>query len=87
MITKHQHNENLRKARRERAQYVRDKYMEYGIRSYVDFKPVHKELSDEERQVIRERVRKEYRISRRRSIAVFTGAILLIAFICFLILS
>jgi hypothetical protein len=86
MITKHQHNENLRKARRERAQYVRDKYMEYGIRRNLDFKPVHKELSEEERQAIREQVRKDYRIARRRSIAVFTGAILLIAFIFFIIL-
>lgn len=87
MITKHQHNENLRKARRERAQYVRDKYMEYGIRSYLDYKPVHKKLSEEERQAIREQVRKDYRISRLRSIALFTGAILLLVFIVFVILQ
>jgi hypothetical protein len=87
MITRQQHNENLRKARRERAQYVRDKYLEYGVRSYLDHKPVHKELSEEKRLAIREQIRKDYRISRLRSIALFTGAILLIAFIFFIILQ
>ena len=87
MITRQQHNEAIRKARRERALYVRDKYLEYGIQSYTDFKPKHKKLSDEEREAIRERIRKDYKKSRRRSMVVFVGTILLIAFICFLILN
>ena len=86
MITKHQHNEALRKARRERALSVRDKFMEYDLRSNKDYKPVYKRLSEEERQAIRKQVRKEYRTSQLRSIAVFIGAILLIVFVCILIL-
>jgi hypothetical protein len=86
MISRQKHNEALGKARRERAQYVRDKYLEYGVRSYIEYKPVHKELSEGERQAIRDQVRKDYRKSRRRSIAVFVGAILLIVSICFIIL-
>jgi hypothetical protein len=85
MITRQQHNEAIRKARRERAQYVRDKYLEYGIRSYPDFKPKHKKLSEEERGVIGQQIRKDWKKSRRRSMAVFAGTIFLIAFICFLI--
>jgi hypothetical protein len=86
MITKHQHNEALRKARRERAQSVRDKFMEYDLRSYRDYNPIHKHLSEGERQAIRKQIRKDYQKSQRRSIAVFIGAILLIVFICFIVL-
>ncbi len=85
MITKQQHNEALRKARRERAKGVRDKYMEYGVKSTRSYMPERKELSDEDRRAIRDQVRKDYRKSRRRSMAVFAGVILLVGFICFII--
>lgn len=87
MITRQKHNEAIRKARRERAQYVRDKYLEYGVRGYMDYKPVHKELSEEERKAIREKVKKAYLKSRRRTIVVFVGAVILIGVICLMIWS
>ena len=80
MITKQKHNEALRKARRERAQYVRDKYMEYGVRSYVDFKPAHKQLNEEDRLAIRDRIRADLRRSQQRSIITFVAIILLLGF-------
>ena len=86
MITKQQHNEAIRKARRERAQGVRDKYLDYGVRNTRMYKPAYKEFSDEDRRSIREQVRKDYRKYRRRSIAVFAGTIILLALICLLIL-
>ena len=85
MITKQQHNEALRKARRERAKGVRDKYLEYGIKSTLVYKPERIELSDEDRRDIGERIRKDYRRSRRRNMAVFAGAIILIGLIYFMI--
>lgn len=86
MITRQKHNESRRKAGRERAQHLRDKYMESGVRRYADYTPEHKHLGEEERQAIREKIRKDYLKSSRRSIAVFIGAILLLGFICFIIL-
>lgn len=85
MITKQQHNEALRKTRRERAKGVRDRYLEYGVKSTMAYKPERVAISDEDRQVIREKIRKDYRMSRRRSLAVFAGAIVLIGCICFII--
>jgi len=85
MITKQQHNEALRKARRERAKGVRDRYLEYGVKSVMAYKPERVAISDEDRQAIRDQIRKDYRLSRRRIVAVFAGAILLIGCICFII--
>jgi hypothetical protein len=87
MISRQKHNEALRKVRRERAKYVRDKYLEYGVRSNVEFKPVPDSLSEEERLAIRKHVRNDFRKSRRWSILTFIFAVLLLGFVCFLILN
>lgn len=87
MITRQKHNEAIRKAGRERAQNIRDKYQELGIRRYVDYRPEHKHVSEEERQAIRERIKKDYLKSRYRTVTVFVGAVILIGLICFIILS
>jgi hypothetical protein len=85
MITKQQHNEALRKARRERAKGVRDKYLEYGVKRPMAYNPERKEFSNEDRQAIREQIRRDHRKTMRSSVAVFAGAIALIGLICFII--
>jgi len=86
MISRQKHNEEMRKARRKRAQHIRDKYLEYSIRSYVDTEPVHRELGDEERMAIRDRAKNEFQKSRRLSIIAFLIATLVLASIGYLIL-
>jgi len=85
MITKQQHNEALRKARRERAKGVRDKYLNYGLKRPMAYNPERKKFSDEDRQAIREQIMKDHRKTMRRSMAVFAGAIALIGLICIII--
>jgi hypothetical protein len=86
MIPRQKHNEEMRKARRKRAQYVRDKYMEQNIRSDLDFKPMHRDLGDKERREIRERLQNDFRKSRRRSVIVFLIAALFLVSLIYLLL-
>ena len=81
MINRQKQNRELLTAHRDRAKYVRDKYLEYGVRKYDGVKPSHRTLSAQEKQLIRETINREYRIARFKSLVFTAMAIMLIVYI------
>lgn len=63
MINRQKQNRELLTAHRDRARFIRKKYLEYGVRSYEGIKPNHRQLSDQEKLEIRNRITREYRIT------------------------
>lgn len=80
MINRQKQNRELLSAHRDRVKYVRGKYLEYGVRHYVEFKPKHKALSEAEKRIIRERINRDYRVARFKSMAVTAIVIMLLLY-------
>lgn len=87
MISRQQHNEALRKTRRERAQMIRDKYLECNKCGHMVYNQPHKPLGEEERIAIRQDAKNELRKLRRRSIFIFLLILIPLGYICFWLLD
>jgi len=83
MISRQEHNELIRKAGRERLKYKRDKYINSGTKFYDHYGGVREQISDEEKQHIREELKAKFRKSRRWTLIIFSLATLLIGFLCY----
>jgi len=80
MINRQKQNRELLTAHRDRVKYVREKYSEYGVRHYVEFKPKHRALTEAEKRIIRERIHRDYRVARFKSMAATAIVIMLIMY-------
>ena len=80
MINRQKQNRALLTAHRDRAKFIRDKYLEYGVRHYQDFKPKHRALTDQEKRIIRERIKRDYRVARFNSMVFTAIAIMLLVY-------
>jgi hypothetical protein len=86
MISRQEHNELIRKAGRERLRSIRDRYYKSEANFYDPLGSIHRPLSDEEKQNIREGLKARSRISRRWTLIVFSLATLVVGFLCYKIL-
>ena len=80
MINRQKQNRELLSAHRDRVRYVREKYTEYGIRHYKDYKPYHRKLTEDERLIIREKINRDYRVARFKSMVATAIVIMLIIY-------
>jgi type VI protein secretion system component VasF len=86
MISRQEYNELIRKAGRERLKTIRDRYHDVNARIYDSFSRDHAPLTDKEKQEIKSELRARSRNSRRLTLVVFSLAILVFGFVCYMIL-
>jgi len=86
MISRQEHNELIRKAGRERMKNIKEKYYHSGTRLYEHYGGIRKDLSEEEKESIRENMKARWRRSRRWTLVIFSFAALLFGFLCYKIL-
>lgn len=79
MINRVKQNRELLAAPRDRVRFVRKKYAEYDIRKYSDSKPIHKNITKQELEVIRKRVRRDFIVlNLKRFVLTLVIAVLLV---------
>jgi len=86
MISRQEYNDLVRKAGRERLKYIRDKYYNSGSKFYDHYGGNHQQISDIEKQDIREELKAKSKKSRRWILITFSVAALIVGFLSYIIL-
>ena len=82
MMNRLKQNRALLRARRDKTRNIRQAYLNVGVHKHDSDKPIHKQLSEEDRQKIRQQIAQEYRKARWEKIFAFILSLLIV--ICFI---